>query len=216
MNQGVIRREGHITCLNKFNNLVLLTFIFQIEVFLIEIKGSIGVVVDFHVDLVAHLTCNIQVHLLVKIEGRRLTVADRKRGVLDILQRGTQLQFGRSLCFYANATWTEDFLGRTEVEMHITKIELLLTFSTGGLGILGTEELLTGATFAPAHIFGRSHHDGGVQITVAQLRTNIIKIKRVIILHLLPHIIGHTQVERTGIQVGRNHRGRLLNLPAWM
>ena len=87
--------------------------------------------------------------------------------------------------------------------MHIREVELILSLRLRILCILHTEELLTGLSFAPAHILLRCHHNRCIQIGVTHLGTYHIKIQGVIIFHLLLHILRHTQVKGTGIQVCR-------------
>ena len=78
LDQGVVGGEGDITRLDEFDNLILLTLITQFDVLGVEVEGGIGVVVQVHVHLVAHLTRHVQVNLLVEIDRLRLSVTLRQ------------------------------------------------------------------------------------------------------------------------------------------
>ena len=160
----------------------------QLQVLGIKIERSIGVVVQVHVHLVTHLTIDVQVDFLVEVNALGLTVALRQRRVVDILQRGTQLQFCCSLRLDTHATRTENLLGRSEVEVHIGKRELLLALRRHIIGILLAEESFTFLFLAPLTILLWSHQYRGIQVRVAHLRANLIDVQRVVILHLLADI----------------------------
>ena len=113
LHQRVVRWERHITRLHQLDNLVLLTLVAQFDVLRVEVEGGVGVVVQVHVHLIAHLTVHVQVNLLVKVYGLGTTVAFRQRGVVYNLQVTTQLQLCRSLCLDAHTTRTEYLLGRS-------------------------------------------------------------------------------------------------------
>ena len=214
VDKRVVRGERDVAGLDELDDLVLLALIFQLEVLCVEVEGGVGVVVEVHVHLVAHLTVDREVDLLVEVEGRRLAVADGQRGVVDVLQRGTHLQLGRALCLHADAARAEDFLGRAEVEVHVGEVELVLALRLDVLGVLLAEELLAGAPLAPLHVFLGRHHDGRVQIGVADLRSDIIESERVVVLHLLLDILRHVQVERARVEVLDQHGRRRLDAPA--
>ena len=167
--QRVVGGEGHVAGLHQLDDFVFLAFILQFEVLRIEVERGIGVVVQVHVDLVAHLTVHAQVDLHVKVEGRGLPVTGRQTGVIYALERCAHLQLSRSLCLHAHAARTEDFLCRSQIEVHVGEVELLLALGSIVLGILLAEELLTGALLAPLQILVGCHHERGVQIAVAHL-----------------------------------------------
>ena len=158
----------------------------------VEVEGGIGVVVQVHVHLVAHLTIQTQVDLLVEVETGGLAVTDGQRGILDILQRGTHLQLCRSLCLDTHTTRTEDLLRRPQVEVHVHQVELVLTLVGHVLFFLGAEEIVTGTFLTPLPILLRSHQNGGIQIGVANLRADDVDIQRVIVFYRLLDIVWQT------------------------
>ena len=214
LHQRVVRGEGDVTCLHQLDNLVFLAFVAQLDVLRVEIEGSVGIVVQRHVHLVAHLTRHVQVDLLVEVDGFGITVGLGQRGVVDALQRATQLQLGRSLRLDAHTTRAEYLLGRSQVEVHVGKVEFLLAFIGYILGVFLAEEALQLAFLAPCPIFLRSHQHGGIQVRVAYLRANHIHARRVVILHLLTDILRQPQVDDRRVQVGHLHRCDLLYAPA--
>ena len=119
--QRVVRGEAYISALHQFDDFVFLAVILQFHVLCVEVKGGIRVVVQVHVHLVAHLAVHVQVDFLVEVKTGGLAVTDRQRGVVDVLHRGTQFQFGCSLRLNAHAARAEDLLGRTQVEVHVGK-----------------------------------------------------------------------------------------------
>ena len=124
--QRVVAGEGDVTGLDELDDFILLAVVVQLQVLRVEVEGGVGVVVQRHVDLVAYLTRYVQIDFLVEINGGRLAVTLWQRGVVDVLQRGTQFQLGCSLRFDANTARTENLLRRTQVEVHIGKREFLL------------------------------------------------------------------------------------------
>ena len=213
LDKRIVRGECHIASLHQFDDFIFLAVVLQLQVLGVEVEGGIGIVVQVHVDLVAHLTIDAQVDFFIEVESRRLAVADRQRRIVDALQRGTDFQFGRALCLHPHTARSEDFLGRSKVELHISEVKLLLTFCLVILCILLSEELLPGTPFAPLHIFFGCHEDGGVQIRVAHLRAEDIDAQRVVVDWFDLQIVGHAQVECTRVQVRRHDGGSLLNFP---
>ena len=193
--QRVVAGEGDVTSLDELDDFVLLAVIVQLQVLRVKVEGGVGVVVQRHVYLVAYLTRYVQIDFLVEVDGGRLAVTLWQRGVVDVLQCGTQLQFGRSLRFDANTARTEYLLCRTQVEVHIGKRELLLALRGNILSLLLAEEGLALAAFTPLVILLGSHQDGGVQIRVANLRTDAVVAQRVVVFHLLLDVLGQTKVE---------------------
>ena len=214
LDERVVGGERDIAGLNEFDDFVLLALVAQLQVLGIPVGSGIGVVVERHVDLIAHLTRHIDIDFLVEVDGLGLTVALRQRGVVDTLEVGTQLQFGSTLRLDAHTTRAENLLGRTEVEVHIGKVELLLALVGYVLGILLAEEALTLLALTPLAILLGSHQHRSVQIGVAHLRAQDVDVQRVVILHLRLDILREVQVEGTGVQIGHLDRCRLLNLPA--
>ena len=107
----------------------------------VEVERSVGVVVEVHVHLVAHTSVDVDVYLLVKVHGRGLAVAYWKRRIVDVLHRSSKLQLGCTLCTYAHTAGTEYLLSRTQVEVHVAEVELLLALSLIYLVVLLAEEV---------------------------------------------------------------------------
>ena len=76
--QRVIGREGDTTQLHQFDDLIFFSFILQLQVLRIKIEGSIGIVVEVHIDLITHLTIDAQIDLLIEIEGLGISVTLRQ------------------------------------------------------------------------------------------------------------------------------------------
>ena len=85
--------------------------------------------------------------------------------------------------------------------MHISKRELVLIFLLHLNGILLAEEFLHHPSFTPLTVFLGRHQDRRIQIRVANLRTDIIDIGRIVVLYRLPDVIGTPQVESRGVEV---------------
>ena len=216
LHQRVVAREGDISALHQFYYLVLLALVAQFHVLSIVVEGRVGVVVQVHVHLVAHLTVHAQVYFLVEVHRRRFPVTYRQRRVVDVVERCAKLQLGRSLCLYAHSARTEYLLCRPEVEVHIGEIEFLLALFLKNLLILRAVVVCETALLAPLHILLRSHHYRCVHVGAAYLVTYYIPVERVVILHRLLHIVRALQVIRTLRQVLERQRVRPLYRPAWM
>ena len=114
-----VGREGDVARLNEFDDFIFLAVVLQFHVLCIKIEGSIGVVIQIHIHLIAHLSVDVEIDFLIKIHHRRLTVADRQRRIVDALLVDTELKFGRTLRLHSDTARTEDFLCRSQVEVHI-------------------------------------------------------------------------------------------------
>ena len=151
--------KGYIARLNQLDNLIFLAIILQLHVLGIVVEGGIGVVIQVHVHLIAHLSVDVEIDFLIKIHHRCLTVADRQRRIVDVLLVDTELEFGRTLRLHSDAARTEDFLGRSQVEVHIREIELLLAFCLEDFIVLLAEVAVALLLFGPCKILFRSEHD---------------------------------------------------------
>ena len=167
--QRVIRGEGDVTRFNELDNLVFLAFVAQLQVLAIKVEGSIGVIVQRHIHLVAHLTRDVDIDFLVEVNGLGLAITLRQRGIVYILEIGTQLEFGSTLRLDAHTAGTKDFLGRPKVEVHIGKVKLFLALIGHILSILSAEEALSLPALAPLTILFRRHQHGRIQIRLANL-----------------------------------------------
>ena len=136
LDQRRVAGERHVTGLNELYDLVFLAVILELEVLRVEVEGGVGVVVKVHVDLVANLSVDVEVYLLVKVDIGCLAVSDGQRRVVDVLHRGAKLQFCRSLGLYAHAAGAENLFGGTEVEVHVGKVEFLLALGLVNLVVL--------------------------------------------------------------------------------
>ena len=216
LHQRRVGGERHVASLNELNNLVFLALILQLHVLGVEVERSVGVVVEVHVHLVAHTSVDVDIYLLIKVHGRGLAVADGKRRIVDVLHRGSELQLGCTLCTYAHTAGTEYLLSRTQVEVHVAEVELLLAFGLIYLVVLLAEEVAHKLALAPLHILLSGHHHGSSNVRSANLLTDYILAKRVVVLHLLLHIVGALQVGGALMEVVERDGQRALYAPAWM
>ena len=208
--------ERHVAAFHQLDDLVFLAVVFQFHVLGVVVERGIGVVVQVHVHLVAHLSVDAQVNLLVEVHRRGLAVADRQRRIVHILHRGTQLQLSRSLRLHAHTARTEYFLGRPQVEVHIGEVELLLALGLVNLVVLLAEEIAAQLSVAPFPELLGGHQHRRAQIAATHLRADEITSQRVVILHLLLDVLGHNQVGGITLQVFLCDRLRALNPPSRM
>ena len=163
VNQVAVRGHRDITRLHQLDDLVLLAVVFQFQLLGIEIEGGIGVVVDVHVDLVAHLTRHAEVDFLVEVEAEGLPAVGSQRGVLHVLVGAADLQLCRALGLDLHAARSEDLLGRSQAELDVGEVELALAAGLERLLILQAVVVLHRTLQAPLLVFVGSHQDGGVQ-----------------------------------------------------
>ena len=208
-----VARERHITSLNELDNLIFLTIILQLHILRIIIQRGIRIIVQVHIHLIAHLTIDIEIYLLIEVHHRGFSVADRQRWIIDALLVHTQFQFGRTLCPDTDTTRSENLLSRSQVEMHIREIELLLTLGLINFIILLTEESTSFIHLSPGVIFFRSKHDRSREPGIAHTISDNETVERIVIDHLILHVVRALQVERTLIEVAEGIRLGKLNLP---
>ena len=211
-----VAREGNITRLNQLDNFILLAVILQLHVLRIVVEGGIGVVIQVEVHLVANLTVQIQINLLIEVHHRGLSVADRQRRVVDILLVDTKLQFGSTLGLDTDSTGTEDFLGRSQIEVHIREIELLLALRLIDFIVLLAIEGIAPVLFRPFHIFIRSEHDGSRKPGITHPVADDITVEGIIVDDLIPEGIRTLEVERTLIEIAQGIRLGKLDFPTGM
>ena len=123
--EGGVGGEADVTRFNEFDNFVLLTFVAQLQILGVKGECRIGVVVEVHVHLVAHLTVEVKVDFLVEVKSKHLAILFRKRGIINVAHIGANLQFGRTICGNAYATRTKYFLQGTEIKLHVGEVKLL-------------------------------------------------------------------------------------------
>ena len=114
----------HITCLDRLDDVILLAFVVQFEVLLVERERGLGVVTHVEVQLLAYLALDAGLDLLVEIEDVIVSRPHGKRRVRDILVLETEKQLGASLHLELHTARTEHFVRRTDVEFHVGDVEL--------------------------------------------------------------------------------------------
>ena len=97
--------------------------------------------------------------------------------------------------------------------MHIRKVEFLLTLSLEDFIILLTVIGITFLHLAPDKILLRGKHDRRSNPSIPEPITNHISVERIIILHLILHVIRALQVERTLVKVAEGNRLGALHRP---
>ena len=209
-----IRRERHVAALDEFDDFVFLAVVLQFHILRVEIEGRVGVVVQVQIDLVADFSRDVQVDFLVEVHRCRLAVADGQRWVVDILHRHAELQFCRASRRHAHTARTEDFLRRTEVEVHIGEVEFLLAFRLVDFVVFRAKKLAKLLFRAPVEIFRRRHHNRRGNPLVADFRADDVAVERVVVLHLLLHILRTLQVGGILVEVVVGDGRGALNLPA--
>ena len=87
---------GHrdVAGFHQLHDFVLLAIVFQLHLLTIYFHGGFRVVVDLHVHLVAHFTCDRKVNLLVEVKAESLSAVGCERWVVDFLEVTTHLQVG--------------------------------------------------------------------------------------------------------------------------
>ena len=211
-----IRGERHVSTLNELHDFVFLSIVFQLQVLRVEVHRGLGVVVEVHVHLVAHLSVDAQVDFLVEVHRGGLAVSDGQRGILNVLQRGAKLQFGRSLRLDSHTARTENLLSRTQLEMHVGEVELFLALCLIDFIVLRAEILAHVLLSGVVHVLLGSHHDGRGEPRVAHLLTDDIAVDGVVVFHLLLHVLRPIQVHRVLPQVVVGDGGGALDGPTGM
>ena len=160
----------HVAGLDELHNLILLAFVAQFEALRIEVERGFGVVVEVHIDLVAHLSVEREVHLLVEVKAEDAAVAFRERGVVRPAVVGADFEFGAALRLHAYPARSEDFFGRSEVELHVGEVELFLSFIGKLLGVAAAEVVAHGLSDAGTTHLVPGQEVGDVEEVVAQAR----------------------------------------------
>ena len=208
--------KGYIARLNQLDNLIFLAIILQLHVLGIVVEGGIGVVIQVEVHLIAYLSIHVEIDLLIKVHHRGLAVADRQRRVVDILLVDAKLQFGSTLGLDTDSTGSEDFLGRSQIEVHIREIEFLLALRLIDFIVLLAIEGIALVLFRPFHIFIRSEHDGSRKPGIAHPVADDITVEGIIVDDLIPEGIRTLEVERTLIEIAQGIRLSKLDFPTGM
>ena len=206
--------ETDIAGLNQFYYLILLALVFQFQVLCVEVKGGIGIIVQVHIDLVAHLTVHAQVYLLVEVYACSISVAYGQRGVVDAFQRSSEFQLGSTLSLDAHSTGAEYFLSWSEVEVHIGEVEFLFTLCGYHLFILRFEVLVEVTSAAPFDILLRSHHHRCPYPCATDFVADDVHVECVVVHHILFQVVRSLQVGWYLVEVFQGDRYGALNAPA--
>ena len=162
--QAHVAGERYVTGFNEFDNLVFLAVVLQLHHLRVKVEGSLRIVVQVQVDLVAHLTVHAQVNFLVEVEAYSLTARGSQGRVVHLLRVDTQLHLGTSLRLNLHASRAEDLFGRTQVEVHIRKVELVLALALKGIGILLAPVGLHTVLQRPFLVFFGRHQQRSIQV----------------------------------------------------
>ena len=213
MDEGRVGREGDVAALYELDDFVLLAVVFQLHVLGVEIEGGIGVVVEVHIDLVTDLSRHVEVDLLVEVESSLLSASHRQRGVVNIGIGAAELQLRGALGAQTDAAGSEDLLRRSQVEMHIGEVKLLLALSLIDFTVFAPEESVAPVFLAPLHILLRCHHDGRREPCVTDFSTNDIPIDGVVVGDLIFQTVGPCEVHGILFEVVVGDRGSALHFP---
>ena len=162
--QPHVAGKRHIAGLYEFDDIILLAVILEFEVLRVIVEGGLGVVVEVHVHLVAHLSRKREIDFLVEVETKGLATVGGQCRVVHVFHVGPHLQFCASLGLDLHPARTEDFLRRSQVKLHVGKVELVLPFCFKGFGILLPVVAAHTLADAPLLVFLGSHQQGGVQV----------------------------------------------------
>ena len=88
-----------------------------------------------------------------------------------------------------DAARTKDFLGRSEVEVHVGEVKLLLAFRLVYLVVLLAEVGVALLHLAPCAILGRRHHDRRGEPRVAHSIADDVAVECIVVLHLVSHVL---------------------------
>ena len=72
--EGGVGGEADVAGFYEFDDFIFLTFVAEFQTLGVKGKGGVGVVVEVHVYLITHLTVEVEVDFLVKVEGKHLAV----------------------------------------------------------------------------------------------------------------------------------------------
>ena len=85
LHQRVVRREGNVSGFHELDDLIFLAVVFEFEVLGVVVEGGLGVIVQVHVDFVAHLTIEAEVNLFIEIEAYGFAARGSKGRIVDLL-----------------------------------------------------------------------------------------------------------------------------------
>ena len=206
------RRRGHryVARLEQFDDFILLALVTQFEVLRVKVEGGLTVVVEVHVYLIAHLTVQTKVDFLVEVEAEYFAVAFGERRVVGEAHVGAYFQFGATLRLDAHAARTEHLVERSEVEVHVGKVEFVLPLFLEGLRILLAIPCVAGTLLHPAGVLVGGEVKGRFEEVVAQSRAEVIGACGFVEHRLVLEVLGVFQVDGAACRVGRRaHHGGL-------
>ena len=126
----------------------------------IEIKRRIGVIIQVHIHLVAHLSIHIEVDFLIEIHCSCATTIERKCRIFQVLMCEPHAQFGRSLRANPHTARTKNLLGRSKIKVHVAEIKLIFPLAHKDFSILFPKEGIPLLMISPPQIFFLRHHQG--------------------------------------------------------
>ena len=124
--QTAVQIHRHVTCLNRLNDIILLAFVPEFQVLLVETERCFGVVVEAEVQLVANLAVDGGLNLLIEIEDVIVTRTLGQRWVVDVLVLESEQQLCRTLHLQLHTAGTEHLVCGTDIELHVRYIKLPL------------------------------------------------------------------------------------------
>ena len=206
--QTRVRPHRHVTRFDEFHDFVLLSLVAQFELLRVEVESRVGVVVEVHVHLVAHLTVEREVHFFVKVKAEDAAVAFGQRGVVGEAVGRPDFQFGRSLSAHTHPAGAEDFFGRPERKLHIAEVELVFAARLKLLVVTAAEIVAHRLFDAHAtHLVAR-HVKGHIQPLPAEPRAVFVRPRRLVVEKSRFEVLGVLHVARMERQdAARAHRG---------
>ena len=209
------RIGGHryVARLDQFHDFVLFSLVTQFELLRVEVKCSVGVVVEIHVHLVAHFSVEREVHFLVEVKAEDAAVAFGQRGVVGEAVGRPDFELGRSLCAHAHAARAEDFFCRSERKLHVAKVEFVFA-AVLKLLVVAAAEIVAHRLFDAhaAHLVSRQI-EGDVEPLSAQARAIFIGTRLFVVEQSRLQVVGVFHVGRvqrqnaTCAHRGLHHKG---------
>ena len=193
-NKARVQVHRYVARLNTLDNVILFALVRQFQVLLVERERCLRVVRQVEIQLIAHLTVHAHLYLLVEIEDVVITSTLRKARIFNVLVLKSEEQFRRPLHLQLHTARSEHLVRRTDVELHVRDVELLLVVVLH-LAYLLLPVLVHRLLLAVRRILLRRHQVRRRDIHIANLRVNHIVPRVRLILHLRLHIRGVAQVQ---------------------
>ena len=153
------RVEVHadVARLEALDDVVLAAFVGQFEVGAVEVERRLGVVVQVEIDLIAHFTIDAYLNLVVENQMAVVAGALGQGGVVDELLLPAEAYLSRSLHLELHTAGAEDLVRRTDIELHVGDVELLLVVVLHLADFL-LPVLAHRLLFAVGHVLCLGHH----------------------------------------------------------